>query len=290
MQINVDTGSGFCFGVNRAITLAEEALEQRNEIFCLGEMVHNPVQMQKLTTQGLKVIDANELEQYEGKTVFIRAHGEPPITYKLAEKSGVELVDATCPIVLKLQQRIKEAWEEGKSIEVQIVLFGKPGHAEIIGLNGVINNTAILLESVDDIHKIDPYKPVILFSQTTMDAGLYIELAEAIKEELIKVGNTNFEFNKSICGQVSGRIPQLKEFAKAQDVILFVSGANSANGAYLFNICKQANEKSYMVNSQYDIDFEWFKSCRIVGISGATSTPEWLIKNIAAFVKEHFDA
>lgn len=285
MEIHIDTGSGFCFGVHRAISLAEEALAGRNEIFCLGEMVHNSIQVQKLEEKGLHTVSIIDFPNLEGKTVFLRAHGEPPSTYLKAEGAGIHLIDATCPIVLKLQQKIKLAWDQGKYNQVQIVIFGEATHAEVIGLNGIVDNQAIIVYSDHDILKIDATKPVELFSQTTMDATAYRDIAFKIENYLLDAGNTEFIFNRSVCSQVSGRIPQLKQFAVQNDVILFVSGSNSSNGKYLFSECQKANPRSYFIGSATDIDFNWLENVENVGITGATSTPSWLINQVADFLK-----
>lgn len=288
MEIHIDTGSGFCFGVQRAILLAEEALDEGNDIYCLGEMVHNPIQVKKLKDKGLKVISQSDFSEVEGKTVFLRSHGEPPSTYKAAEDAGIHLVDATCPIVLKLQQKIKLTFSEGISSNVQIVIFGKPTHAEVIGLNGIIHGNAIVIFDYQDINKIDPLKPVHLFSQTTMDSSSYSELGVKIQQYLLDAGNENFTFHRSVCSQVSARIPQLREFALKNDVILFVSGANSSNGTFLFAECYKVNSRSYRINSETDIDLNWLKDAENIGISGATSTPSWLIKQVADYLAISF--
>ena len=287
MKVVIDPDSGFCFGVNRAIQTAENALKAGQPVYCLGEMVHNQVQMDQLKSKGLRIVTHADLYNLKGETVMIRAHGEPPETFRLAKQLGITLIDATCPIVSKLQERISESFGSGNDAEVQIVIYGKPGHAEVAGLSGNAGNKAIVVSGEDDFHLIDFSKPIRLFSQTTMDGEGYIKLAESIKQQMLAKGNTNIVIQKSVCKQVSGRAPALRAFAAEHDVILFVSGKNSANGKYLFSICQQVNKQSYMVSDISDIDKNWFATACTVGISGATSTPGWLIEQVASTIKEY---
>jgi 4-hydroxy-3-methylbut-2-en-1-yl diphosphate reductase len=285
MKVTIDPDSGFCFGVNRAIQKAEAELEAGNPVYCLGEMVHNQVQMDQLKAKGLKVITNTDLPSLTGKTVMFRAHGEPPETYQLAKELGITVIDATCPIVTKLQQHINNSYANGEKDDAQIVIFGKPGHAEVAGLSGNAGNSAIIVNSENDFVKIDFSKPVRLFSQTTMDAEAYQAIGETLQKRMNETGNNDLVVNKSVCRQVSGRAPALRVFAAEHDVIVFVSGKNSANGKYLFGICKAINEKSYFINDIEDIDQQWFDNAGSVGISGATSTPGWLIEQVAGFLK-----
>ena len=285
IKITIDPGSGFCFGVERAIHIAEAELDTGSEIYALGEMVHNQVQMNQLTSRGLKVISHGDLPAMAGKTVLIRAHGEPPSAFQLADQIGIKLIDATCPIVTKLQKRISQSSLSQKKSEIQIVIYGKHGHAEVAGLNGNADDKAIVVSSEGDLVKIDFSKPVSLFSQTTMDAELYMAMAETIRTRMLEAGNTDLNINKSACRQVSGRAPALRQFAKAHDVIIFVGGKNSANGAYLFSICKASNENCYYVNQSADIDSDWLKNIKTIGITGATSTPLWQIEEMVEYVK-----
>ena len=286
MKVTIDPDSGFCFGVKRAIQTAEAELEKGNTVYCLGEMVHNQVQMDQLKSKGLKVISHAELPDLKGKTVMIRAHGEPPETFQQAEELGIILIDATCPIVTKLQQRINNSYTEDEDTDVQIVIYGKSGHAEVAGLNGNAGNAAIILHDENDFIKLDFSKPISLFSQTTMDAEGYQRIGEAIQLKMNEAGNHELEIHKSVCRQVSGRAPALRAFAAEHDVIIFVAGSKSANGAYLFGVCKAINKRSYLINTIQDIDNQWFKNIDSVGISGATSTPGWLIEQIAEYLKE----
>jgi 4-hydroxy-3-methylbut-2-en-1-yl diphosphate reductase len=285
MKVTIDPGSGFCFGVNRAIQVAEAELAEGNTVFCLGEMVHNQVQMDQLKAKGLKVITHTDLPALKGEKVMIRAHGEPPETYRMAEELGITLIEATCPIVIKLQKRIKNSFASSLSTGVQIVIYGKTGHAEIAGLNGNAGNEAIIVSSEKDLVKIDFSKPVRLFSQTTMDAESYQLIGEAIQQQMTERGNENLVINKSVCKQVSDRAPALREFAANHDVVIFVTGNNSANGAYLFGVCKKVNPNSYSLSNIENIDLKWFANANSVGVSGATSTPGWLIEQIAQRIK-----
>jgi len=285
VKVTIDPDSGFCFGVERAIQTAEAELDAGNDVYCLGEMVHNNVQMDQLKAKGLKVITHADLPAMQGKSVLIRAHGEPPETFQLANKLGITLINATCPIVAKLQQRIKESYISGKSADIQLVIYGKPGHAEVRGLFGNADNTAIVVQRIDDLENIDFSKPVRLFSQTTMDAENYQLMGEAILQRMKNAGNTDLVINKSVCRQVSGREPALREFSANHDVVIFVSGNNSANGAYLFGVCKAVNPKSYSVSNIENIDRKWFENANSAGVSGATSTPGWLIEQVAEHIK-----
>lgn len=285
MKVTIDPDSGFCFGVNNAIRIAESELESGNPVYCLGEMVHNSVQMDQLISKGLKVISKTDMAALKGEMVMFRAHGEPPETYQLAKELEISIIDATCPIVTKLQKRINEAFLQENSIENQIVIFGKPGHAEIAGLNGNAGNEAILITDECDLTKIDFSKPISLFSQTTMGSEEYNNIAVKIKKLMDDCGNHDLVINKSVCKQVSGRAPSLRVFAFEHDVILFVGGNNSANGAYLFGICKAINPESYYISDIKDIDSKWFENAKSIGVSGATSTPGWLIEKVATYVK-----
>jgi len=285
MNVTIDPDSGFCFGVNRAIQTAEAELDAGNAVYSLGEMVHNQVQMDQLIAKGLKVISHADLPELKGKRIMVRAHGEPPETFLLAKDLGIEVIDATCPIVTKLQQRINDSFVAGITTDVQIVIYGKPGHAEVAGLNGNAGHCAIIVTGESDFDHIDFLKPIQLFSQTTMDAEGYQAIALSIQQRMAESGNTNLVINKSVCKQVSGRAPALRKFAADNDLIIFVGGSNSANGAYLFGICKAINPQSYYISNSEDIDFKWFDNVNSVGVSGATSTPGWLIEQVAAFIK-----
>lgn len=284
MKVTIDPDSGFCFGVQQAIQTAEKELDKGHSVFALGELVHNQVQMDKLTAKGLVVISKDDLPLVKGKKVLFRAHGEPPETYQLAHQLDIEVIDATCPIVTRLQQRIRNMYETDSSKSVQYVIFGKPGHAEIAGLNGNADYRAIIVSDPGDLGKINFLQPVRLFSQTTMDAESYQLIGEAIREKMVEVGNTDLLISKSVCRQVSGRAPALRLFAAGHDAVVFVSGSNSSNGKYLFDICKSVNNNSYFISKTEDIKSEWFNGINTVGVSGATSTPLWLIEQVAGII------
>lgn len=288
MEVHVDHNSGFCFGVEFAIQMAEDELEDNKQLYCLGDIVHNDVEVARLNAKGLRVIDREELKNIRNSRVLIRAHGEPPETYKIAMANNLELIDASCPVVLKLQNRIKYAFDEMKAVNGQVVIYGKEGHAEVIGLNGQTNSSAIIISSEEDIKKIDFNRPVVLFSQTTKSTEGFYRIKEKIEENMkIACGkNPDIEFkaNDSICRQVSNREPQLNLFSQKHDVIIFVSGRKSSNGRALFNVCKNNNPRSYFVEDVNEIQAEWFNYTDSVGVCGATSTPMWLMKKIADHV------
>jgi len=284
MKVTIDPGSGFCFGVNRAIQTAEAELEAGDLVYCLGEMVHNKVQMDQLKAKGLKVITHTDLSALKGQKVMVRAHGEPPETYQLMKDLDITVLDATCPIVTKLQKNINESFTSCEATGSQVVIYGKSGHAEVAGLNGNAGNAAIIVSSEADFGKINFSEPIRLFSQTTMDAEGYQVIAETIQHRMDEVGNVDLVINKSVCKQVSGRAPLLRTFAAQHDVIIFVGGSNSANGAYLYSVCKGMNENSFYISNIEDIDIKWFENINSVGVSGATSTPGWLIEQVAEFI------
>lgn len=286
MKVSIDPGSGFCFGVKEAIRAAQAELDAGNNVYSLGEIVHNQVQMNILKSKGLKVISLADLPLHKGEKVLFRAHGEPPETYTIARNYNIEVIDATCPIVIKLQKHIKKASVADSCSEVQIVIFGKAGHAEVAGLNGNAGNKAIIIESTADFEKIDFSKPIRLFSQTTMDGEGYKKICSAVEQRMLETANTDLEIKTSVCRQVSDRAPHLRKFAAKHDVIIFVGGNNSANGAYLFGICHDVNERSYYVSDAEDIKSIWFEGAHSAGITGATSTPEWLIEQVASFIEK----
>jgi 4-hydroxy-3-methylbut-2-enyl diphosphate reductase len=286
MKVTIDPDSGFCFGVDRAIRTAEAELDAGNKVYSLGEIVHNQVQMGKLKNKGLKVVTLADLPFLKGERILFRAHGEPPESYQLAKELGITVIDATCPIVTKLQERISKSYISENETEVQIVIYGKPGHAEVAGLNGNAGNDALIMSSENDFEKINFSRPVRLFSQTTMDAESYSEIGAKLKARMEEEGNQDLVIHKSVCRQVSGRAPTLRTFSSSHEVVIFVSGRNSANGAHLYSVCKAVNEKSYLVSSPEDIDMKWFANISSVGVSGATSTPSWLIEEVAEKIKE----
>ena len=286
MKVTIDPGSGFCFGVDRAIQSAIFELEKGNPVYCLGEMVHNKAQMDQLAAKGLKVITVADLPQLKGQKVMVRAHGEPPETFQMMKELCITVLDATCPIVTKLQQKINKSFASGLPFDSQVVIYGKSGHAEVAGLNGNAGNDAIIVNSEMDFEKIDFSKPIQLFSQTTMDAEGYDVIGAAIQRCMNEIGSNDLVIHKSVCRQVSGRTPALRSFAAEHDVIIFVGGSNSANGAYLFSVCNSINKKSFYISHIEDIDIKWFLKSKSIGITGATSTPAWLIEEVAAFIEE----
>jgi len=284
MLVEIDTKSGFCFGVQNAVEIAEKALLNGEKVYSLGPIVHNDKEVERLKTLGLLSIDHKQFGILRNSKVLIRAHGEPPETYLIAERNNIKIIEATCPIVKKLQSRIKETWLRTKKENGQIVIFGKSGHAEVIGLLGQINNEGILVSGPEDINKVDITRPVFLFSQTTMGVKEYAGFKELLLSKMHQNGisepDKNLTTNKTICGQVSNREPHLKTFAKKHDTIIFVSGVESSNGKMLYSVCKNVNPDTHFVSTPEEIDLSWFKGKRSVGICGATSTPKWLIENI----------
>lgn len=283
MNIDIDPDAGFCFGVKKAVEQAEKELASHAELFCLGEIVHNEEEVNRLNTLGLNTLEQSEYKALEKSTVLIRAHGEPPETYEMARKNKINLVEATCPVVLKLQERIRKAWQEVEPLGGTVVIAGKNNHPEIIGLSGQTGHRAVIVENSADVQKINFKKPVRLFAQTTFDKTKY----EQIKEQLnamIREGGGNSDLLKShnsICGQVSNRIPKLMTFCKSHDVIIFVSGQNSSNGKNLYETCKASNPASHHIASPAELNKDWFINAKQVGISGATSTPLWLMETVA---------
>lgn len=291
MKITIDQNSGYCFGVEFAIQMAEDEMAENGKLYCLGDIVHNDMEVDRLHKKGLQVISKEDLKDMHDCRVLIRAHGEPPETYEIALKNNIELIDASCPVVLKLQNRVKHSYDQMKSQNGQIVIYGKDGHAEVIGLAGQTNQEAIVISSVEDLNKIDFTKPVTLYSQTTKSTAGFYAIKKAI-EERIKLGKGElsiefFNANDSICRQVSNREPQLEKFSQENDIILFVSGKKSSNGKALHTVCKTFNEKSYFIESENDISMEWFQPNDRVGICGATSTPMWLMEQVADFLKHN---
>lgn len=289
MIVEIDQNSGFCFGVVYAIQKAEEVLKSEKYLFCLGDIVHNNVEVERLSKLGLKTINHEEFKRLKNCKVLIRAHGEPPETYRIALENNIELIDASCPVVLKLQNKIKNGYDTVKLIDGQLVIYGKQGHAEVNGLVGQTMGNAIVINSIDDLSKIDFSKPVYIFSQTTQSKDGFFNISNEIKKRLIENGLTEDSFiaYDTICRQVSSREPQLKKFSSKHDVIIFVSGKKSSNGQILFQICKSVNTNSYFVSIVEDLKAEWFVDVKSVGICGATSTPMWLMKEIEEKIKKY---
>jgi 4-hydroxy-3-methylbut-2-enyl diphosphate reductase len=284
MVVESDKQSGFCFGVQNAVEIAEKALSKGEKVFSLGPIVHNDKEVERLSALGLVSIDHDEFQKLRNCKVLIRAHGEPPETYAIAEKNRITIIEATCPIVKKLQKKIKITWSNIKSGNGQVVIFGKAGHAEVVGLLGQIDNKGILVTGPDDIDKIDVTKPVYLFSQTTMSVKDYKDFTDTLRSRMYEKGvpdpDKNLIINRTICGQVSNREPHLKAFARKHDIVIFVSGKESSNGKMLYSVCRNINPDTHFVSSPKELDLSWFKGKSSVGICGATSTPKWLIENI----------
>ncbi len=288
MEVDVDKRSGFCFGVRNAVEIAEKALLRGEKVFSLGPIVHNDKEVERLSSLGLVSIDHEQFGKLKDCKVLIRAHGEPPETYRIAEKNNIRIIEATCPIVKMLHSKIRETWIRTKNDNGQVVIFGKPGHAEVVGLLGQTNNEGILISSALDLSKIDVSRPVYLFSQTTMGITEYNHIKELISKNMKEHGIIDpirhFEVNNTICGQVSNREPHLKAFARKHDTIIFVSGKESSNGKMLFSVCKNVNPDTHFVSSPEEIEKSWFINKRSVGICGATSTPKWLIEQVRDYV------
>lgn len=278
MNVEIDSDSGFCFGVVNAIHKAEEALAVSGTLYCLGDIVHNSDEVQRLSDNGLRVITHAEMAELSDTKVLLRAHGEPPSTYRLAEENRIEIVDATCPVVLKLQQRIKQSYTAHGEERPQIVIYGKKGHAEVNGLVGQTNGEAIVVENVDELDKVDYTRPVALYSQTTKSLAGFKEIITEI-EKRMKPG-VKFESFDTICRQVANRTENIKRFASGHSVILFVSGKKSSNGKVLYANCKEVNPRSYLVANASEVNPEWLKGAISVGICGATSTPRWLMEQV----------
>jgi 4-hydroxy-3-methylbut-2-en-1-yl diphosphate reductase len=281
MIIETDSNSGFCFGVRNAVSIAEEALFNGERVFSLGPIVHNDKEVDRLASLGLLSINHEEFETLRDCKVLIRAHGEPPETYLTAGRNNIEIIEATCPIVKKLQSRIRQAWMKTKEGAGQVVIYGKPGHAEVIGLLGQIRNEGMLASGMEDVPKIDITKPVYLFAQTTMSITDYKRFAGLLRSLMTEKGidpEENLIVHRTICGQVSNREPQLRTFAGKHDVVVFVSGKESSNGRMLYSVCKSVNPDTHFISSPEEIDKSWFSGKKSAGICGATSTPKWLIE------------
>lgn len=275
-NIEIDKESGFCFGVTTAIKKAEEELAKGTPLYCLGDIVHNGQECERLKKLGLITINHEEYAKLKNVKVLLRAHGEPPETYRIAAENNIEIIDATCPVVLRLQKRIKQEYTTKESEkDKQIVIYGKNGHAEVLGLVGQTNGEAIVIEKIQEVSKIDLNKDVRLYSQTTKSLDEFREIVSYIEKNISP--NATFQYFDTICRQVANRMPNVRKFAASHDVILFVSGQKSSNGKILFQECKGVNDRTYQVDKPEDIDMDWFKDARSIGVCGATSTPKWLM-------------
>lgn len=285
MKVDIDKKSGFCFGVIQAIEKAEFFLKKYKHLYALGDIVHNNEEMKRLVDLGLEVITYEQFLKLRNTRVLIRAHGEPPETYSIATQNGIELIDATCQVVLALQQRIKKYDTLDHQADVQILIFGKKGHAEVVGLLGQIGKKGIVIASSEDIEKIDFSKNTILFSQTTQNVEKYVNIVQQIAMKFKEHGNeVLFTHHNTICRSVINRANELKEFAIKHDKIVFVSGAKSSNGLYLFNLCKENNPHSFFISKIEQLDDISFQPQDCVGICGATSTPMWLMQKVKQYL------
>ena len=276
LKIEIDNGSGFCFGVTTAIQKAEEELAKGNTLYCLGDIVHNGMECERLREMGLITIDHQEMSRLHNVKVLLRAHGEPPETYELARRNNIEIIDATCPVVLKLQQRIKKQYEN-------IVIFGKKGHAEVLGLVGQTGGKAIVVESLDDVRRLDFSHDIYLYSQTTKSLDEFHRIIEYIQTHISP--DATFKSFDTICRSVANRMPNISQFAARHDLILFVCGRKSSNGKVLYNECLRVNPNSHLIEGPEEIDPQWLEHIETVGICGATSTPKWLMEQCEEKVK-----
>lgn len=282
MEVIIDDNSGFCFGVVRAIGEAESALERVGDVYSLGDIVHNRVEVQRLEQLGLHTISHEDMPRLEGRTLLIRAHGEPPRTYRMAEELGITVIDATCPVVARLQRRLREAYDKMQEVGGSVVLLGKRGHAEVIGLTGQADDDVVVVENEADLNNVDFTRPIYFLSQTTQSIALFDQLAEEIKA---RANGVTVNIDDTICRRVAGREALLADFSRSVDVVIFVSGRKSSNGRVLYEVCRGANPRSYNVEESSEIDWSWLEGAERVGICGATSTPRWLMEQVAEAIK-----
>lgn len=282
MEVIIDDNSGFCFGVVRAIGEAERALERVGEVYSLGDIVHNRVEVQRLEKLGLHTVSHEDISGLNGRTLLIRAHGEPPHTYRMAEEMGITIIDATCPVVARLQRRLRQAYDKMQEVGGSVVLLGKHGHAEVIGLTGQADDDVVVIENEADLSLVDFNRPIYFLSQTTQSIALFNRLAEVIRE---RAGSVPVTIDDTICRRVAGREALLADFSRSVDVVIFVCGRKSSNGRVLYEVCRNANERSYNVEESAEIDMSWFNGAERVGICGATSTPRWLMEQVAESIR-----
>ena len=278
IKVEIDEDSGFCFGVVTAIHKAEEELAKGETLYCLGDIVHNSREVERLKTMGLITINREEFKQLKNAKVLLRAHGEPPETYMIARENNIEIIDATCPVVLRLQKRIRQGYLADSDEEKQIVIYGKSGHAEVLGLVGQTGGQAIVIESAEEAKKLDLNKSIRLFSQTTKSLDEFQEIVEYFKQHISP--EATFEYYDTICRQVANRMPKLREFAATHDLIFFVSGKKSSNGKMLFEECLKVNANSHLIDNEKEIDPSLLQNVKSIGVCGATSTPKWLMEKI----------
>ena len=271
LRVDIDNNSGFCFGVVYAIEMAEDLLNEHGELYCLGDIVHNDEEVSRLEKKGLKIISQEELISSKNARVLIRAHGEPPSTYRIAIMNNLELIDASCPVVLKLQNRIKNSFDKAENIYI----YGKPGHAEVVGLLGQTKNEAVVFQNIEELDLDTLPREITLYSQTTKSTDQFYDITRQLAAAGIQVIS-----HDTICRQVSNRDKELRDFSTRFDRIVFVSGTKSSNGKVLYNICKQNNQNTYFVSSKDQLQKDWFGKNDTVGICGATSTPMWLMEDV----------
>ena len=285
MKVTIDSHSGFCAGVVRAISEAESAIEKWGSVSCLGDIVHNRIEVQRLEAMGLRTINHDDIKELTaGSHMLIRAHGEPPTTYALAKSVGVEVIDATCPVVAALQRRVQRAYKAMKQCGGQLVILGKHGHAEVVGLIGQVGGDAVVIESEAEVDAIDFSRPVYLLSQTTQSVALFERLCKIIKDRL--TDGATLTADDTICRRVSSREEHLRRFAKSHDIVIFVCGRKSSNGKVLYNICLEENPRSYNIEEASELVPEWFTDAQTVGVCGATSTPLWLMESVAKQIEK----
>lgn len=291
MKVTVDRFSGFCWGVVRTIEIAEQELSRQEPLYSLGEIIHNPMEIQRLGDKGLSTITVNEMEKAKGGRILIRAHGEPPSTYSRAEELGITIIDATCPVVTKVQERIRKFFLEG----FQIVVFGKKEHAEVIGLVGQTQGQAVVIKSLEETDRVQLNRKTVLFSQTTMDKAMFYAIRDALKAKIkdLVVGSIedeaiDFHAKDTICGQVSGRDKKIREFARSNDVVVFVAGRHSSNGKVLFDIVRSENARTHFIEDIAELEPAWFAGAGTVGITGATSTPQWLMERVRQEIERRY--
>ena len=283
LQIEIDSGSGFCFGVTTAIKKAEEELADGNTLYCLGDIVHNGMEVERLHERGLITINHDDMSRLKGVKVLLRAHGEPPQTYSTAEANDIQIIDATCPVVLQLQRRIKRQYDSNPP--AQIVIFGNNGHAEVLGLVGQTQGKAVVVENIDDVKRLDFSRDTYLYSQTTKSLDEFHRIIEYIQSHIAPTAT--FKSFDTICRQVANRMPNIGAFAARHDIILFVCGRKSSNGKVLFNECRRVNPNCHLIEQPEEIDITWLDGVGTVGICGATSTPKWLMEKCRDFIMKH---
>lgn len=287
-KIEIDEGSGFCFGVVTAIHKAEEELAKGETLYCLGDIVHNSREVERLKEMGLITINHEEFRKLRNAKVLLRAHGEPPETYQIAQKNHIEIIDATCPVVLRLQKRIKQEFNSGKEKEKQIVIYGQNGHAEVLGLVGQTEGKAIVIEKLEEVNKLDFNKDIRLYSQTTKSLDGFRKIVQYIQAHISP--EATFEYYDTICRQVANRMPNIQAFAASHDLIFFVSGKKSSNGKILFEECKKVNPNSYLIDSPEEIEKSLVQGIDSIGICGATSTPKWLMEEVSVHIYQLLSA